>query len=67
MASIIASAMYLTLTPPPPSHYLLLLPPSIRPPAKLGGPCLPASQPPRVVLRDRAVCTYLLSFVIGSQ
>ena len=45
IASFIASAMYLTLPPPPPSHYLLLLPPSILPPPKLGGPCLPASQP----------------------
>ena len=56
MASFIASAMYLTLPPPPPSHSLLLLPPSILRPAKLGGPCLPASRPPMVVLPDRALC-----------
>ena len=37
--------MYLTLPLFPPPHYLLLLPPSILPPPKLGGPCLPASQP----------------------
>ena len=35
--------------PPPPN-------PSILRPAKLGGPCLPASRPPRVVLPDRALC-----------